>query len=780
MQAASRIGLFILFVASVGGCDVLFPSPPESGTAELQRFSSQGELSDYFRDQIQTRNGGMPDIDRANELGAPTSPPSGGVAEDGDAAVAGPQAPSGGDDSYSGTTTQEQGVDEADVVKTDGQYVYMFDTRFDGTAVLRIVRASPLDAMEVASETELGGYGQDLYLQGGRVVAITSGGGYFYPIAVGGGGGIADGGVAVGEPRPEGDSDDAGETSGEAGGEDGAPPADAGIAIDEPFVGDFEYERPFTMVTIVDVSNPAAPVVASTMKFDGTPASSRMIEGHLHLVLANYQGYYYDVMPMLGRPELQPADVDVEELLPDYEMTAGDGTTAKGDLVTWENLYRPKDPDGFGVVTVVSIDTTNPAAPFGSVGIVAEPGLIYSSLSALYLTDTNYDYNGGQKTTTDIYKLAYDGASATPVAAGSVPGRILNQYSMGEYESRLRVATTIDPVFFEDGGVGSVTEPVNAVYVLEHAGEALSIVGRVENIAEGETIQSARFVGARGFLVTFEQIDPLFTMDLSDPANPRVVGELHVPGFSTYMTPMGENHVLAVGQFVPPPGEFGAWGVQLSIFDISDFANPKRTANVVIGGDNAGSYSEALWNPKAFTYFAEQNAVALPVSIYGNIFIEDRPSAIDDGAEVDADTGVSNGGGQVDAPPPTEPRGDEPVDVPADPIQPEYFEGLVVFRATPEAGFTELGRISTQFGDAGYYYPWFTRGVFIGQQIYAVTNIGVRVAPLAEVSNVQAELFYAEPLPPIITEPDGGSEMPGSTEPSAPDASDPVAGTPTR
>jgi hypothetical protein len=342
---------------------------------------------------------------------------------------------------------------------------------------------------------------------------------------------------------------------------------------------------------------------------------------------------------------------------------------------------------------------------------------------------------------------------------------------MGEHQGYLRVATTVDPVFFPDGGFGSTTEPVNAVYVLGQNGEALSVVGSVENIADGETIQSARFVGARGYLVTFEQIDPLFTMDLSDPANPRLVGELHVPGFSTYLTSMGENHVLAVGQFVPPPGESGGWGVQLSIFDVSDFAVPQRTANVVVGGDAAGSYSEALWNPKAFTYFAEQEVVALPVSIYGNVFVEDRPSGFDEGVVVDGDTGASSGEGRPDAPPPTEP-GDEPVEDPGDLVPPDYFEGLIVFHATPEGGLTELGRISTQFGEAGYYYPSFTRGVFIGERVYAVTNIGLRAAPLTDVSNVQAELFYAaiEPYVPIVPDRSGGSGMPGTTEPAGPDA----------
>ncbi len=753
MRQSIILGGVVTVISVVGGCGILFPVAPESGSADLQRFTSQQELSTYFQDQILARNQTFLGGDRADgEDLVPGDPPTADGPADVDSGTTGGQPPAAGDgEGFSGTTIQEQDVDEADVVKTDGTYFYLLDTRYDGSTVLRVVRGTPLDAMVVVSETPLAGYGRDLYLVGGTVVAMTSGGGIYFAI-----GGASDGGIPVSEPRPD-DSGGAGELPADGGGEDGKAPD---IITDAP-IGGFTYERPFTIVSIINVADPADPVVSSTTKFDGTPASSRMIAGNLHLVLANDQGNYYDALPLLGRPELQVADIDAAELLPGYEQTTAAGTPQQGDLVTWENLYRPTDPDGFGVVTVVSMNTADPQASFSAVGIVAEPGLVYSSSTALYLTDTNYDLQGDARSTTDIYKLAYDGASATPAATGSVPGRILNQYSMGEHEGRLRVATTIDPLFFFEGdAVGAPAEPVNAIYVLEEADGALTIMGRAEGIAVGETIQSARFAGSRCFLVTFRQIDPLFTIDLSDPADPQVVGELHVPGFSTYLTPMGPNHVLAVGQFVPPPGEFGDWGVQLSIFDVSDFANPQRTANVVVGGDSGGSYSEALWNPKALTYYPEQNAVALPVSIYGRVFVEDRPSGFDGGVVVDVGTGVSTGSGQADAPPPTEPADDVPDDlIDAGGSAADYFEGLLVFSATPEEGLIELGRISTQFGDAGFYYPSFTRGVFIGAQVYAVTNIGLRAASLSDVSNVQGQLFYG---------PDDAFGPPGRPQPGDP------------
>jgi len=331
------------------------------------------------------------------------------------------------------------------------------------------------------------------------------------------------------------------------------------------------------------------------------------------------------------------------------------------------------------------------------------------------------------------------------VATGSVPGRILNQYSMGEYQGNLRVATTVDAQwncgYFE---CVQVEAGNNNVYVLEQTDDALSVLGRVENIATGEMIQSARFIGDKGFVVTFLQIDPLFTLDLSNPADPQLKGKLEVPGFSTFLMPMDADHLLAVGQYVPPPGESGNGGVQVSIFDVTDFANPIRTSNVIIGGDT-GAYSEATWDPKAFNYFASRGLVALPVSIYPDygdvIFVEGDGSTGSTGVETDA------------APP------DSPVEI-IDPLplEKQGFDGLYVYSASATGGLTELGQISTRFDEAGYGY-WgasFTRGVFIGDKIYAVTNQGVREASVSNVSAVENELFYGVPYvegPPIPMDP---------------------------
>ncbi|MCO6438407.1 MAG: beta-propeller domain-containing protein [Phycisphaerae bacterium] len=728
-----------LALLTSSGCDFLSTNVPPSASPNLKRFESEQEFQQYFNAQVESNGqrvaepGGLIDFDDAVADGAPPpAPVQGGSGEAAGEADAEP---------VSGTTIQEEGVDEADVVKTDGTFVYVLSD-----SELRIARITPADQLDLLGRYTLEGYAQDMYLRGERIIAITQTFGdlIFYDAPL-----PADDVVGI-------DDSDSGGVAAE-GTSANAVGADDPIEGPEPFAP-FQYSRPQTIVTILDVSDRSAPLPVSTTSFDGTQASSRMIDGTLHLVLANYQNYYFDVLPVLGTRDMSQTQVPAETVIPHFTRQGPDGTTVSGDVVTWENLYRPEDPDGFGIVSVVSMNVDGDGT-FAAVGLVAEPGLIYSSTQALYLTNTQYDFLGTQRSTTAIYKLAYSDSGATPVAAGSVPGRILNQYSMGEYDGYLRVASTVDPTFFPDG---QRTESTNNVYVLGESDGTLAIMGSVENIAPGETVQSARFIGNRGFVVTFRQIDPLFTLDISDPASPRIVGELKVPGFSTFIVPMDENHLLTVGQYIPEGDISWPRGVQLSIFDVSDFANPILAHNVVLTDEQAGAWSEALYNPKAFTYFPENDMVALPVSIYdaGPIFVEE-PAPTGSVATVGSDgaTVVEN---QVE---PVPPLGDDTgndgteVDVVEEPWVPGGFDGLVVYHATAANGFQEMGRIDTRFVEEGYFYPYFTRGVFVGDRVYAVTNYGIRGGMVSDMTAMPYELLIAEPVsydPPIPVEPDGG------------------------
>ncbi len=612
------------------------------------------------------------DSDMAPQAGADAAPAT--------PAAEGEVSDSGGGtwDDFSTTTEQEEGVQESDIIKNDGQYIYVL-----ADSTLRIVQADPGEALQELSSTALEGYGRDLYLLEDRVVALTLQSGIY---------------------------------------RGGAMPMVAQESLPAPV-----FEPPRVQVTVIDVSDRSNPTIQSTSWFEGTLSSSRMIGADLHLVLVNYPDFFEPVIAY-REGETAVAEVDADDILPDYEVAEDGSDPVSGNTVDWPDFYYPIDADGYGMTTVISLNINDPTA-FGSVGVVAYPGNIYASTEALYLTDSNYDFFGSVRQTSDIYKFAFNDAGPELVAVGVVPGRILNQYSMSEYQGYLRVATTVDR-----SGMFGEEPSTNNVYVLAQEADELAIVGRAENLAPTEQIYSARFSGPRGYLVTFEQIDPLFTLDLSDPANPQVVGELKVPGYSTFIIEMGENHLLTVGRNTVMNGSFVfEQGIQLSIFDISDLANPQLAFTEQIG--NPDAWSEALYNPKALTYFAAQDLLALPVEIWeyaygwpawdGVVTVPDEPETAVADAGIDTDT----------EPAPT------PEPVAQNPVSEESFNGLYVYRVTPEDGFEALGQMSTVMGE-GYYYNSFTRGVFMNGNVFAVTDRGVVGAPVTAVGTTPWEVLF--------------------------------------
>ena len=669
----------------VCGCDVFYDltglprpdGPAVTGKVGLKQFESAAEFREYFTAQVSAeysynRGGGAVlggGGDLAFDEGAiPQS--------DADAAPSAPSEGSGEDatppEDFSTTTTQEVGVQEADVIKNDGQTIYVLSD-----SMLRIVQADPGEALEELAAVPLEGYGSDLYLLGDKVVALTRPN------------------VSIGVPEP--------------------------LIAQEWIAPPFHYESR-VQVTVIDVTDRAAPTIESTSWFEGNLASSRMIGDVLHLVLASYPDFY---APVIGfrDGDVMVAEVSVDEILPDFMVDEGDGDPVGGNTVDWPDFYYPLDPDGYGTTTVVSMDVNDPAS-FRSVGVVAHPGNIYASTAALYLTDSDYDHFGDVRQMTDIYKFAFTDDGPVLAAVGAVPGRILNQYSMSEYDGYLRVATTVDRWGFSGWDESLST---NQVYVLAEEADSLSIVGRAENLAPGEQIYSARFSGPRGYLVTFEQIDPLFTIDLSNPTDPRVVGKLKVPGFSTFIIEMDENHLLTIGRDAPMDGGFVIpQGVQLSIFDISNFADPQLKFTELIGAPDA--WSEALYNPKALTYFAAGEMLTLPVEIYNyGFWLPEDDIVIEPGREIDI--GEEENQPVMDVLPP-----------------PDEFRGVYVYCVTPETGFDFLGRMSTAMGE-DYRYSSFTRGVFMNDNVFAVTGCGIVGAPVAAVDTAPWQVSFPQSFP---------------------------------
>jgi uncharacterized secreted protein with C-terminal beta-propeller domain len=248
---------------------------------------------------------------------------------------------------------------------------------------------------------------------------------------------------------------------------------------------------------------------------------------------------------------------------------------------------------------------------------MAAGDIVYASTDALYIASSawrNWDVLEEADTaeavnehTTDIHKFDIsDPTRSTYVATGRVTGFMLSQWSMSEYEGNLRVATTSAPDWWW-GGEG---ESESFVTVLDEQNGELVEIGKVGGLGKGEQIYSVRFIDEVGYVVTFRQTDPLYTIDLSDPTDPRVVGELKILGYSAYLHPVGDGLLLGIGQDATEEGR--TLGTQVSLFDVSDLANPKRLHNYTL--DNG--YSSVEYDHRAFLYWPETGLTVIPVQVW--------------------------------------------------------------------------------------------------------------------------------------------------------------------
>ncbi|MEE8397866.1 MAG: beta-propeller domain-containing protein [Desulfobacterales bacterium] len=570
-------------------------------------------------------------------------------------------APSGvGSDDYSQTNTQESGVAESDRTKTDGTYMYVADDR-----KITIIEAVPANAMSLVSTIDVNGSVGELYLFDGILVVLY--------IPDGSGGNSWSGTNLSGQ-------------------------ADVGL----PYWLPVDTQ---TGIMLVDVSEPSTPGIIQEVRADGSLLSSRLTGGKLHVV----QQYLPDLPPLelyydgtqADRDEVIDANTEsldplsLDDLIPFYETVDENGNTIdSGRLVAVEDFYQPDDPEGGSIIALMTFDMNNADQPFQSVGLIADAHLVYASTESLYTGATVWDGSAGfvadydQRQQTVIHKFDLTGEAVRIKGTGRVQGQALNQFSFSEYEGVLRVATTTGRRW------GSSTLS-NHVYCLEETGGALETIGRLEGLAPGEKLYAARFLGPRGFLVTYVKIDPLFTLDLSDPTDPRVAGELKVPGYSDYIHPLGENHLLTIGKDTVVQGGT-AWyqGVQLSIFDISDFADPTLLHVEKIGARG----TESISTHKAFTFWAQYGLLAIPIDLH------------------------------------------EYVDTPTNPWESgsHTFNGLYVYRITTGDGFEYLGRIDTS--ESTIRYPDWTRGVFIDDSVYAVKRDAVRSADIDDIENTVSVL----------------------------------------
>ena len=430
--------------------------------------------------------------------------------------------------------------------------------------------------------------------------------------------GDGNGGFPVPEPMTvEPFGDESGNTDAEA---DFAEDGD--VSIEDisiaPIPGPRGFQGPRARIVQIDISNADNPEVAGQLSIDGFYISSRLVDGTITIATQSNQHDLGFVFPQGEKGEERAEEfnkqvvqeTEISDWLPSYTLEAN-GRSSEGILTNCDNVHAPAEFAGFGSLSVLSIDANNGLNDPKAASVLASGQNVYASTESMWIStnrwvdwgilDTDERIAAEQSYTTDIHGFSISGDQPAYVASGSVRGHLLNQFAMSEYDGVLRVAST-------DGTVWGVTENSESfVTTFEVADRELEQLGQVGNMGKGERIFSVRFVGETAYIVTFRQTDPFYTVDLSDPAAPEVLGELKITGYSGQLHPLGANHVLGVGQEASEEGR--TTGAKITLFDVSDLSNPVDVDTWTA----PNSWTDAEWDHKAFLWWAPENLAVLPV-----------------------------------------------------------------------------------------------------------------------------------------------------------------------
>ncbi len=533
----------------------------------------------------------------------------------------------------SSTNVQVAGVDEADLVETDGEYLYIISGKD-----LVIVKAGVGDELQIASRVRLDGEVTGMYLDGDRLALISteSGSGYGF-------GGLITSPLIMIDVLHIVDGD--------------------AVRSDEAPQEALQWHKPTTTITLLDVTDRSSPALVRKTELDGRLIASRAVDGQLRLVVAND---FYLPEPVYHRVGGQPdpssitvtpidnlhlssefaidrayipyypwqseeyvyesrqeyIDRVVDALLDDLpgvrELTVDGEVVAESHLVSPEGIYRPEANDIGSLTTVATIDMHGSGKVVDAASVMAsQAATVYATQSDLYLMAQSsqlwtgamvgdLSYYGPR---TNIWKFGFDAQShdVRLAARGKVDGTILNQFAADEHEGYLRVVTS--------GGSGWSQQ----LFVLQQTGKRLSVVGQIDDIAPGESLHSVRFIGDRAFAVTFRTIDPLFAIDLSDPTNPVIAGELHIPGYSDYLQPLDATHLIGIGRNADTVTGFFQ-ELQISIFDVADLSDPQLVSRYAFDGGRStataatgGRWMVGVGDHHAVSYFASEQILAVPI-----------------------------------------------------------------------------------------------------------------------------------------------------------------------
>lgn len=462
---------------------------------------------------------------------------------------------------YSKTNTQVENVDEADVVKTDGKYIYYIVN--NKVVIIDINKSEELKKLSEIVYKNSEFVPLELYINDNKLIVIGNESRYFY--------------------------------------KEGNP-------IEETlnYIYKKRTYKQSTVALVYDLSNINNPKETRKVSIEGKYISSRMIENSIYFV-ANKSMYYNNLL----RDDIKK--LDEEDFKPSYTDTA---VSTKQKYIDFNDIYYFENPETLNYLSLGGFDiNSNDEVDIETFLGAGED--IYSSTKNMYITKTKKVYDVDSRKylgdDTKILKFNLDDGKIKFKAEVNIEGKINNQFSMDENEKgEFRVATTIGDVDYNI----EKSKSTNSLFVLD---ENLNEIGRLDGIAPGEKIYSVRYSGDKAYMVTFYEMDPLFVIDLSDSRNPKILGELKIPGYSSYLHPYDETHLIGFGYDTKSNyNESGVVrdGLKMSMFDISDLENPKEMFTIKIG-DNRTS-SELTSNHKALLFSKEKNFIAFPIKGYIN------------------------------------------------------------------------------------------------------------------------------------------------------------------
>jgi inhibitor of cysteine peptidase len=674
--------LAAILVISTIPLSLYLMSPGTTGQTELEnvlhKFSSYEELQTFLKtspDQNLYSLSRSDAQESGDALAAPTAVPEAANSET-------------GSNDYSKTNIQVEGVDEADIVKTDGKYIYIVSGNN-----ITIVKASPAEEAKVVSKITVNGTIMGIFINGDKLTVFVNE--YSVYILYRGTTVVED---AVGVEPAEvntstGDEELPVDKEGVEVPENVTrpeEPTNSSASVDDSVVNEpkilepVTYEPPTTSIQVYDVSDKENPVLTRDFTIDGNYFDSRMIGDYVYVVATMYTFF-----------------TETEVALPRIQS---ENST---DVIPATDIYYSNFSDtSYTFTTIIALNVKDDAQePTYETIVLGGTSAIYVSQNNIYLTFPDYSWQEDETMKTIIQRIKIDQQIITFSATGEVPGYLLNQFSMDENNDYFRIATTVYSYNLRTFDVSDTSK--NNVYILDMN---LDVVGKLEDLAPGEQIYSTRFMGNRLYMVTFRNIDPLFVIDLSDPTTPTVLGQLKVTGYSGYLHPYDETHIIGIGKETEYDAEEDfSWyqGVKISLFDVSDVSNPVEVAKYEIG--DRGTDSPVLYDHKALLFDKEKNLLVIPVWV----------------AEIDETRYIEG--------------------VPDWAYGDFVWQGAYVFDISLN-GITLRGQIShMEDGTAnyGYYYyytsPIVQRSLYIEDVLYTISSMKVKMnnlQTLAEINEV--------------------------------------------